>query len=310
MQEGKTVNSMDYISTRLEELIQAGTSKPEIIRAIGPETVGWPYVFGAWGEQCTPSNRKRRKRDDHPTIVSACQVLSGKRTTCDGCKWNLPVRMFDCRGYTHWLLELVGINIAGQGCSSQWNTKANWSVRGLIGEMPMDRVCVVFTGDDKTKEHTGMYLGDGTTVECSSGVQYSGKLAAKWKYYAIPAGLYDGGDVPQPTPGTDKPTLRRGSTGVYVTLLQTELINKGYDCGPKGADGIYGTKTVEAVKNFQRDNGLGVDGICGPKTWAALESSVSIQLYTVHIPMMPLYKAEAIINQYPGAWMTKEGSDV
>lgn len=303
------MNSTDYVSTRLEELIQQGVSKPEIIRTIGPETVGWPYVFGAWGETCTPAGRRRRKRDDNPTIVTACQVLSEKKTTCDGCKWNLPVRMFDCRGYTHWLLELVGINIAGQGCSSQWNTKANWAVRGQISEMPKDKVCVIFTGNDKTKEHTGMYLGDGSTVECSSGVQYFGQMKSKWKYYAIPAGLYDGGDIPTPTPTTDKPTLRRGSTGVYVTLMQAELIQKGYSCGPQGADGNYGNNTEAAVKKFQKDAGLVQDGICGKKTWAALDAAVEIQIYTVHIPQMPLYKAEAIINQYPGAWMTKEGAD-
>jgi peptidoglycan hydrolase-like protein with peptidoglycan-binding domain len=76
------------------------------------------------------------------------------------------------------------------------------------------------------------------------------------------------------------------------------------------ADAIYGPRTKAAVVALQSATGLSSDGICGPKTWAALESSVTIQLYTVHIPMMPLYKAEAIINQYPGAWMTKEGSDV
>ena len=44
------MNSTDYISTRLEALIKQGNTKAEIIQAIGPETAGWPYVFGAWGE--------------------------------------------------------------------------------------------------------------------------------------------------------------------------------------------------------------------------------------------------------------------
>ena len=307
------MNSTDYISTRLEALIQQGKSKPEIVQAIAPETVGWPYVFGAWGEICTPSARKRRARADHPTIVSACQVLSGKKSSCAGCKWNLPVRMFDCRGFTHWIMDLVGVNIAGQGCTSQWNTKANWTVRGPISEMPRDKVCIVFTGNSTTKEHTGIYLGDNSTVECSSGVQYFSPMKSKWTYYAIPAGLYDGGVIPTPeptpTPSTDKPTLRKGSSGVYVTLMQTELIQHGYPCGPTGADGQFGNNTEKAVKAFQAAVGLTVDGVCGPNTWAALEATVDIATYTVHIPQLPLYKAEAIINQYPGAWMTKEGGD-
>lgn len=306
------MNSTDYISTRLEALIQQEKTKAEIIQAIGPETAGWPYVFGAWGEICTPSARKRRARDDHPTIVSKCQVLSGRRATCDGCQWNLPVRMFDCRGFTHWLLELVGINIGGQGATSQWNTKANWVVKGPISEMPKDRVCCIFVQNGNTMSHTGMYLGDGCTVECSSGVQHFTKVNKKWTHYAIPAGLYDG-DIPvpvppEPTPGTDKPTLRKGSTGVYVTLMQTELIQHGYNCGSTGADGQFGANTEKAVKAFQKAYGLTADGICGPKTWEALESP-QINTYTVHIPQLPLYEAEAIINQYPGAWMTQEGGD-
>ena len=305
------MNSIEYVSTLLESLIQQGASKEDIIRTVGKATVGWPYVFGAWGEECTPAGRRRRKRDAHPTIVTACQVLSEQKTTCDGCKWypcGQRVRMYDCRGFTHWLMEKVGINIEGQGCSSQWNTKANWAIRGPISEMPRDKVCIIFTGNDKTKEHTGVYLGDGSTLECSAGVQYFAQMKSKWKYYAIPAGLYDGGDIPVPTPTTDKPTLRKGSTGPYVVAMQAQLIQRGYSCGPKGADGIFGAKTEEAVKDFQRAAGLTADGICGPLTWAALEAP-DIKVYTVHIPQLPLYKAEAIINQYPGAWITTEGGD-
>lgn len=295
------------VSTHLEKMRQDGASKPDIVRSISKMCIGWPYVFGAWGEQCTPANRKRRVRDDHPTIVSACQVLSEKKTTCDGCKWNLPVWMFDCRGFTDKILSLVGIDLQGGGATSQWNTKSNWVVQGPISEMPRDRVCCVFTGTAAKKEHTGFYLGDGSTCECSSNVQYFEKMKSKWKYYAIPVGLYD--DTPTPEPQTDKPTLRRGSTGVYVTLMQSELIQKGYDCGSSGADGVFGKNTEAALKRFQQDHGLVADGICGPKSWDALENSPEIQIFTVHIPQMPLYKAEALVNQYPGAWMTKEGVD-
>ena len=301
------MNSIDYVSTLLESLIQKGTSKPDIVRSIGKACVGWPYVFGAWGEQCTPAGRKKRNRDDHPTIVSACQVLSGKKSSCNGCKWNLPVRMYDCRGFTYWVLQQVGVTISGGGCTSQWNTKTNWVIRGPINEMPKDRVCCVFTGNDKTKEHTGLYLGDGSTVECSAGVQYFSTMKSKWKYYAIPAGLYE--DTPTPQPTTDKPTLRKGDSGEYVQLLQTTLIQRGYSCGSYGADGKFGSATLEAVKKFQLDHGLNMDGIVGQETWKALDNPAEPQLYTVHIPHLPLFKAEAIINQYTGAWMTKEGGD-
>lgn len=59
-----------------------------------------------------------------------------------------------------------------------------------------------------------------------------------------------------------------GSTGEEVKKIQTKLKNWGYYDG--SVDGIYGSKTVAAVKKFQKKNGLTADGIAGPKTLAAL----------------------------------------
>jgi len=49
-----------------------------------------------------------------------------------------------------------------------------------------------------------------------------------------------------------------------VIALQEIISDFGYDCGSQ--DGIYGNKTAEGVKDFQRSRGLTTDGICGPKT--------------------------------------------
>ena len=59
-----------------------------------------------------------------------------------------------------------------------------------------------------------------------------------------------------------------GSRGSEVTQIQTKLKRWGYYTG--SVDGIYGTKTQEAVKYFQRKNGLTVDGIAGPATLKAM----------------------------------------
>lgn len=59
-----------------------------------------------------------------------------------------------------------------------------------------------------------------------------------------------------------------GSRGNEVTQIQTKLKRWGYYTG--SVDGIYGSKTVEAVKYFQRKNGLTADGIAGPKTLQAM----------------------------------------
>ena len=59
-----------------------------------------------------------------------------------------------------------------------------------------------------------------------------------------------------------------GSRGSEVTQIQTKLKRWGYYNG--SVDGIYGTQTVNAVKSFQRKNGLTVDGIAGTRTLNAM----------------------------------------
>lgn len=78
------------------------------------------------------------------------------------------------------------------------------------------------------------------------------------------------GDSPQ-----NHATVSRGSTGADVTALQAYLIYLGYHCGDKGADGVFGTDTRAAVRAFQADYGLAVDGVAGEKTWAALFAALN-----------------------------------
>lgn len=65
-----------------------------------------------------------------------------------------------------------------------------------------------------------------------------------------------------------RPTIRRGSSGSYVTYLQEKLTSKLYQVGT--IDGIFGGMTEQAVREFQQENGLAVDGIVGPATWQAV----------------------------------------
>jgi hypothetical protein len=161
---------------------------------------------------------------------------------------------------------------------------------------------------DKNRTHIGLYIGDGTVIEAAStqsGVITSPITHKKWvEWGELKKVEYEGGDEPMPG---EKPTLRKGDEGWYVKLAQTELIQKGYDCGKWGADGDFGSATEDAVKRFQRDSGLTSDGVIGPKTWEALDKETPVTtLYSVTIPHLTQYKAEALVAQYPGAWMTKE----
>lgn len=72
------------------------------------------------------------------------------------------------------------------------------------------------------------------------------------------------------------------NTGTYpanltpqVKKIQTQLQRLGYDVGTTGIDGKYGPRTEKAVRRFQQDNSLKVDGIVGPETVNALTATKS-----------------------------------
>jgi peptidoglycan hydrolase-like protein with peptidoglycan-binding domain len=68
-----------------------------------------------------------------------------------------------------------------------------------------------------------------------------------------------------------EPLLRKGSTGVAVRQLQQALTDLGYD--PDPVDGRFGMKTESAVKAFQHDRRLTVDGIVGDFTWLNIDEA-------------------------------------
>ncbi|MEA4846247.1 MAG: M14 family metallopeptidase [Clostridiaceae bacterium] len=75
-------------------------------------------------------------------------------------------------------------------------------------------------------------------------------------------------------------TLRLGSRGPSVKLVQSLLVRIGYDPGP--VDGIFGQQTREAVREFQLDNGLEPDGVVGPATWGRFERFlIGYDTYTI-----------------------------
>lgn len=76
-------------------------------------------------------------------------------------------------------------------------------------------------------------------------------------------------DLPASGPGGSR-LLIRGSQGSDVATLQQRLIALGYDLGEWGADGDFGDATERAVRQFQSDRHLEIDGEVGEATWAAL----------------------------------------
>lgn len=79
-------------------------------------------------------------------------------------------------------------------------------------------------------------------------------------------------DLPPLT--TPAATVRKGSTGNDARLVQQRLIDLGYLSGV--ADSIFGTASVNALKEFQAKNGLSADGIAGASTYQVLFSYLAI----------------------------------
>lgn len=303
-----------YSATEVDELFQKwkaeGCTKEQLIIKTGEAELGWPYVWGAVAAQCMPSkreyyaNRSSCPEAEAKLIISGCQALNGSGKSCGGCQFypnNMRTLIDDCQGFVKQLCSRVGISLAGGGASSMWRTSANWESKGEISTLP-EKLCCIFwknASDKSVMNHVGFYVGGGMMIHCSGTVKKE-KLSKKVTHWAIPKGL--GGDTPMPT----LPTLRRGSSGEYVTLLQTKLIQLGYDVGATGADGRYGAKTEAAVKAFQKDHGLVADGITGPRTWEALETGKGTR-FTVTIQHLSKTVAEDLVTKYGGTMTAEEG---
>jgi peptidoglycan hydrolase-like protein with peptidoglycan-binding domain len=74
-------------------------------------------------------------------------------------------------------------------------------------------------------------------------------------------GLSAVGSTPQRLT-TVRPTVRRGDAGALVALMQRFL--------GLPEDGVFGEHTEAAVRRYQAMRGLGVDGVCGPRTWTEM----------------------------------------
>jgi len=114
-----------------------------------------------------------------------------------------------------------------------------------------------------------------------------------WSYvepaYLTPTWVHFDARIGPPACSAGYPMLRQGSKGVYVCTLQDALnIIGSYGLG---VDGMFGAKTTEAVRAFQRTNGLPADGIVGCMTWTALTAQANGYFRRAY-PIPPIYSRE------------------
>ncbi len=254
---------MGYLNEKARACVELAESK-----------LGDPYVFGAWGDRCTPQIRKQYAGYNpsyRTKIYDACPVLSDDVTDCSFCKWDGHL-CYDCRGFTHYILKkAAGIDIQGGGCTSQYDRAANWYSKGNVEKMP-NVVCCVFKYAGGRMSHTGLHIGDGIVIHCSTIVKRGALSDTTWTHYGIPAGLYTAEELKEAGAVKLKLTVKNGSSGSAVMELQTMLKKLGYD--PGEVDGRFGPKTREAVLAFQSGYRLTMDGIVGQLTWNALEEAL------------------------------------
>lgn len=171
----------------------------------------------------------------------------------------------------------AGIDLYGEGCTTQYETPRNWEQRGKTAGMP-NVVCCLFkyNSANKNYSHTGNHIGDGVIIHCTGngGVKYGSLSDSSWTNYGIPKGLYTPEEIAEAGKVILMVTVKKGSSGDAVKQLQEWLNQLGYDCGRP--DGIFGTQTDLAVKKFQVNHGLKADGIVGALTWNEIEKELGI----------------------------------
>ena len=140
---------------------------------------------------------------------------------------------------------------------------------------------------DGLSDHTGIVVGLTATtirtVEGNSGNKVSLRTYSR-SYYAIIGYGHPRYDADTTTKTTTKkeaktvkvelPILSKGSKGAAVKALQRMLYCLGYvNIDGKArisVDGSFGSNTEAAVKRYQKNAAIGVDGIVGEKTWNKL----------------------------------------
>ena len=279
----------------------------------------WGYIWGTAGVSWTQAKQNQKVNYMVSKYGSDWQKNADAKdddyysAALYGSKW-IGHTVADCSGLFYWAFKQLGGSIY-HGSNSIYDKYCTEKGK-LTSELKKTLLpgTAVFTGDEKTHGDIGLYVGGGKCIEASgtqAGVCVSNITANKWTYWGKLKGVdYSGENAPNPapdpvddkTPVQTKPTLKRGSKGDYVALLQTMLVNKGYDVGKSGIDGDFGKDTEKAVKAFQKANQLQQDGIVGAKTWAALENASNTMVYySVIVSHLTESQARALAGMYDHA---------
>lgn len=264
----------------------------------------WGYIWGTAGVMWTAQKQAEiEKTTDSPRANSR---LYGK-------KW-IGHMVADCSGLFTWAFKQLGGSMY-HGSNTMYNrccTDHGELKKGARTDgKALKPGTAVFVWDGSTYSHVGLFIGDGTVIEAQgtkAGVTTTKLTASKWTYWGELQGVDYDGTVSESA--SSHPLIRRGNKGDAVIELQSKLAKLGYYLGKCGVDGDFGKDTEKAVKEFQEDHKLTVDGVVGRDTWEALDKATAtkpvVRLYTVHIPHLDKEQAEKLVKDYPGAYKIEE----
>ena len=255
---------------------------------------GCGYIMGATGWKCTQA-RIEAQAKQYTAYADSIRKY--------GPKW-IGKACYDCAQLTKAAAKAAGITLPS-GATSQYKADV-YDGGGLIATIPRNEVVQVWREEKNkpgTMAHTGIYMGDGTTMEARGhayGCVRRALSAGTWTHWkrfrgisdsengtAAPP-LVDAGDYVQTPDDPIPPRMKELARLVRLTvphmrgddveLIQQFLLAHDMRCLPvHSADGVYGAETCAAVHAFQRrafpDRPGEWDGIVGPNTWAALTTT-------------------------------------
>ena len=278
----------------------------------------WGYIWGTAGEKWTEVKQKAIEQTTDDDRALSRQY---------GSKW-IGHMVADCSGLFSWAFKQLGgymyhgsDTMYRKYCTNKGELNKGKRNDGAY----LKPGTAVFVWNGKKYSHVGLFIGNGTVIEAMGtikGVTTSKVTASKWTHWGELKGVDYSNSTPVPDPDDGfpantgwRPTIRRGNKGADVIECQTMLTRLGYDIGPCGIDGDFGRATEAAVRSFQSDNKLIVDGVVGPMTWDALDKAIaklnekpSEKVYSVIIRNLDKAQADAIANNYPGAEIIEGGT--
>lgn len=259
--------------------------------AYAKSMIGMPYWYGTCGYNCTESlyNSKKKQYPMHYTASRTSRYKSDIKSkyVCVDCI-GLVKSFFWTNGGAS-VKEAIG---TGKSVSNKYASngfpdksadgtlawcKSKGAKYGKISTLPEVPGVLLFSSG-----HVGVYIGNGYAVEARGfnyGVVRTKVASRSWTSWAyIPSSVieYDNASGSENSSGSSPNAetydlgsriIKDGIVGDDVRKLQEALVKLGYKID---VDGECGPETTKAIKQFQKDNAIVVDGEFGKKSYAKL----------------------------------------